>query len=273
VESSKQDRRIDALEEFIGVASAMAGGLVGGTIGLVAAGPAGALAGGPAGTAVAFSLRKVATELRQRFLSPRERVRIGTVFSYAIEKIERNLAGGLEIRDDGFFPEETLIRTPADEIYEGVLIAAQREYEEKKLKFYGNLVANIPFQKTVDRGRANFLIRIAERLSYRQLCLLYILLAKNEYALRQNDYVAGGLGIGAEPLVNLLQEMYELSQLGLVYLRSTGTPAVQASIPGVESIAPGRMFVMGGGATLANLMELWDLDPSDLADIARYMRN
>ena len=46
-------------------------------------------------------------------------------------------------------------RSFADEIIEGVLLAAQREYQEKKLPLYGNLLTNIAFRSDIDRVTAN----------------------------------------------------------------------------------------------------------------------
>jgi hypothetical protein len=47
-----------------------------------------------------------------------------------------------------------------------VLLAAQREHEERKLRFMGNLIANLAFHPEIDRGYANYLIRLAEKLSF-----------------------------------------------------------------------------------------------------------
>lgn len=51
-------------------------------------------------------------------------------------------------------------------------MASQREYEERKLALYGELLASIAFRRDISRAHANYMIREVERLSYRQLCFL-----------------------------------------------------------------------------------------------------
>ena len=66
------------------------------------------------------------------------------------------------------------IVSPAVEIAEGMLLAARNEYEEKKLPFFGNLLANIAFDPTIDREQANLLIKIGENVTFRQMCILSV---------------------------------------------------------------------------------------------------
>jgi hypothetical protein len=63
-------------------------------------------------------------------------------------------------------------RSSAEELLEGVILAAQRESQERKVRFYGYLYSNLVFDPTVDRAHGNYLIRLLDRLSYRQVCLL-----------------------------------------------------------------------------------------------------
>jgi len=53
-----------------------------------------------------------------------------------------------------------------------VIRKAQEEYEERKVRYQGILLGNLPFYQDVDRAQANLLVRLAFELSYRQLCLL-----------------------------------------------------------------------------------------------------
>ena len=80
---------------------------------------------------------------------------------------------------DGFFEPDITDRSPADEIAEAVLIAAQREHEEQKLPYIANLLAFVAFESRIDRGMANYLIKLASFLTYRQLCILE--LARNPF--------------------------------------------------------------------------------------------
>ena len=121
--------------------------------------------------ALSVVIRRLAGEMRNRALGPREVERIGAAIGYALVDINKRLVAGEVPRRDGFFeiPTDNVDRSAADEIYEAVLIAAQGEYEERKLALYGRLLASVAFRDGISRAHANYLIRIAEELSYRQI--------------------------------------------------------------------------------------------------------
>jgi hypothetical protein len=50
--------------------------------------------------------------------------------------------------------------------------AAADQHEERKVPFLGAFWANLAFRADVSRGYANFLLHLAERLTWRQLVLL-----------------------------------------------------------------------------------------------------
>jgi len=57
-------------------------------------------------------------------LAPREKTRIGAAFIYATRKAQERLNNSHKIRDDNFFSEQSAERSAAEEIIEGVLLAA-----------------------------------------------------------------------------------------------------------------------------------------------------
>lgn len=242
-----------AVDDLIKIGSEIAGSAAGATIGFFTAGPAGAALGGATGPLLAYTFSRLGAEMRRRQLGPREELRIGATFAFAAERIKQKLANGEQIRQDGFFQKQPNERAAADEILEGILLVAQREHQERKLPFYGNLIANIAFHPEIDRAQANLLIRVAERISYRQICLLALFGSpeKQNLGLRQEDYSKAGK-VGAAR-VGLLQEIYELYSQGM--LNASGVALID--LPGVT---PGKMNVQGTGAMLYNLMELWRID-------------
>ena len=154
------------------------GNLAGSALGFLVAGPVGALAGAAASPVVKHLLA-VASDVIHRHVSTRETKRIGATLTFAAAKIRERLDSGQRPREDGFFADDGQQRAAAEEIAEGVVIAAQREHEEKKLRFYGNLLANLAFVSDIDRPYSHFLLKSAEALSYRQLCLLALFTLKN----------------------------------------------------------------------------------------------
>jgi len=78
------------------------------------------------------------------------------------------------------------------ELLEGVLLAAQREYEERKVRCYGNLYANIAFEPAIDSVTANSLLREADDLSYMQIQLLALVARKDVIPLPRTKLGSGG---------------------------------------------------------------------------------
>lgn len=112
-------------------------------------------------------------DINKKQLSYREKVRTASCAIYTMNRISARIANGDKLREDGFFEREmNSSRAPSEEVFEGTLIAAKNEHEEKKVKFLGNLIANIAFEPSINRSKANFLVKIMERLDYNQLCII-----------------------------------------------------------------------------------------------------
>jgi len=84
--------------------------------------------------------------------------------------MQQRLLGGEIPRQDGFFSQDVTGRSPADEVLEGVLLRAKNESEEKKALFLANIITSVAFDPSISLERANFLIKLAEQLTYRQFC-------------------------------------------------------------------------------------------------------
>ncbi len=156
-------------------------------------------------------------------------------------------------------------------MFEGVVLAAQREAEEKKVRLYGNLLANLAFDQSTSRSQANFLIRLGEDLSYRQLCLLSLFAgntllsdadnssdADNPLGLRERDYSDHVGKVNNPDLLMLLQETYDLYQRGIV---SSGTYVMLSP----ATANPSQISPVGAAWSLYFLMELREVSKDDLA--------
>jgi len=253
----------EAIDEVIATTGDVVGGTVAAIIGMLVAGPPGAIGGAVGGPVISRSLQRVAHEVKHRLLGPREEIRIDATLRVAATRIKDNFASGQALRDDDFFQGDTRERSAADEIFEGVLLAAQREYEERKVPLHGRLLANIAFHEDVSRAQANQLIRLSERLSYRQLCLLSLFGQKHLYPLRQQSWrgIHGGL---TAALVSVLQDVYELSAQYMVV-----NPGI--ALIDIVDVDPGHMTLVGTGILLYNLMELWNIDVVDLQEVAAIL--
>ena len=180
----------DLVEPGFDIAGNSAGSAVGAIAGGTIAGPPGIIVGAVGGALLSTAFSKAGKEIKERFLSKREIERIGAVAIFAINKINENFHDGQLLRDDGFFSQESKFKqSAADEILEKTLLAAQRETEENKIRYLGNLYGNISFHSEVGKIEANRLIRIAQDLSFNQMCILaFINEVENHYSENETNF-------------------------------------------------------------------------------------
>jgi hypothetical protein len=242
------------------------GGAAGGFIGFSATGPLGAAAAGAAGVVATKALIRIYHEVEGRLLSKREKARIETIKDCAIRKFEEKSAKGMIPRRDGFFEDPAINLTAcveipvgklpaAEEIYEGILLAAQREHEEKKVQFLANLLVNFAFYPIVDKSMANLLIKLGKAITYRQMCIISIFGRTNEFELRKENY--RGLEEIKFTVISLLEEIADLWKQEILTSSAPG-------LKGMTSINPSKMMLQGMGTLLYELMELQEIDKADI---------
>ena len=157
-----------AAKRVLEAGAELTGGVSGAVVGLLIGGPAGAVGGAIAGPALVSGLKEVA----RRYLSHREEARIGGAYLAAASGVQERLEAGQEVRSDGFFTSDNGDRSDGEEIIEGVLLAAQREHQERKVQYLGYLLANVSFESTINAYLANWAIETARELTWAQLVLL-----------------------------------------------------------------------------------------------------
>jgi hypothetical protein len=209
------------------------------------------------------TLVRTADDFAHRALSDWERGRTAAVVLAGVSRLDENLKAGLEVRRDDFFAATRQRRATADEAVEAVLLVAQREHEEAKLPFLGNLLANVGFREGIDRAQVNALVRLAAGLSYRQLGLLAVFSHTERLELRTTDY--NGQGRVPFASVAVLQEVFELVKMSLVF-QTNGDPIT------LRDLTPGRMTVAGMGAMLFKLMNLSGIAPDEIDALAAMLR-
>lgn len=186
MEQRDDDQRGDdgGFRRIVEAGAEIAGATSGVVTGLALAGPAGAFAGAAAGPAVALVMKDVI----RRVLSRREEKRVGGVFLAASSAYEELIANGATLRRDGFFEAQAGDRSSAEEVFEGVLLAAKAEHQERKIPYLGHLMANIAFDETLDPSLANWAILTAEDLTWTQFLLLSAIGREGQFVLPEGDY-------------------------------------------------------------------------------------
>jgi hypothetical protein len=236
----------------------VASALIGAGVGTLA-GPAGTYVGAIAAPLVRHALVRLVYEIQRRQLGPREEHRVATALTVAAEHIQARLDQGAQPRDDGFFEPGPDDRSAAEEIAEAVVRSARDDPQEKKLPYYGRLLANLAFDTTIDSATAHMLIRKADGLTYRQLCLLAI-------GVRQIDTTQVMLASSPENRIMTIQGLVEEMSI----LREQGFFQQDGHLIGRQ------MWNVGEPSPLAEnlyrLMSLDSLDAQDVADAAAQVR-
>ena len=243
---------------------------------LLGEGPEAKAIGGLASKGIEIVLRDVGTDISSRQLGPREEIRVGAALIIAAAEIKRRQKNGELLRDDGFFDKNQGGRSDAGEVLESVLLKAQREPEEKKIRHLGLLYSSIPFDSDISLPYAHQLIKVAEQLTYRQLCILKLCDVKDNYNLRDEDY--RDQNVDRKDLNQILYECAELDNKQ--YINSRGKADLHgrefadfgATIDGLTRAIPSCMTLQGIGADLYNLKKLSLIPDEDIDPIAEQLK-
>lgn len=182
---------------------------------LTAMGPEAAYIGAAAGPIVAG----VAHDLANRIMSRKEEHRLGAVMIFAMESMKQIQDSGGQIRNDGFWSSSNGFSSPGEEVVEAVLIAAQREPQERKLEYLGCLLAHIAYDDQISVETAVWMINTAERLTWTQYCLISMIGRKAQFDL---GGIEVGQGIGSWKGWAVHEELKAMGPFGLSIM---GAPA------------------------------------------------
>ena len=243
---------------------------------LLGEGPEAKAIGGLASKGIEIVLRDVGTDISSRQLGPREEIRVGAALIIATAEIKRRQKNGELLRDDGFFDKNQGGRSDAGEVLESVLLKAQREPEEKKIRHLGLLYSSIPFDSEISLPYAHQLIKVAEQLTYRQLCILKLCDVKDNYNLRDEDY--RDQNVDRKDLNQILYECAELDNKEYINFGGEANFHIGehmdygATIHRLTRAKPSLMSLQGIGADLYNLMRLCLIPDADIAPIAEQLK-
>jgi hypothetical protein len=259
---------VSEASEVIEILSGVGGALSGAASSLVA----GSFVRGTAGVLVARVLRRAAIQVQGWVLASRERRRVSQAAAAAAGAIAEYRSHGGSVRTDGFFGEtgdET--ESPADELLEGVLRTAAEEWEGRKVPYYGRLFAGVSFDSSVAPAEASYLLRLADRLTYRQVELLAFWERIGNPERRFGQAAVVDLTIhagepGQTPGESVVAEMDELGAANLLGVSTNSgvarAGALWTSSGGFAGVEANKVRPTGLGRTLHRLMEL-DRIPDD----------
>ncbi len=117
-------------------------------------------------------LRGLADDLAAGALPPREAGRAGAALAFAVEHGITLRGRNRRVRDDDFFTEQAGGRLDARAVGDGVLLAARRSTDVRRVRHLGCLLAEVVVSPDVDAALAERTLRTVDPLSWRQLALL-----------------------------------------------------------------------------------------------------
>ena len=127
----------------------------------------------------------------------------------------------------------------------------------------GHMLAGVAFDSTISVEMAHQISKIAEQLTYRQLCILKLCANNSAFALKEGDYRKHGSF--SKELYQVLYECLDLYTRG--FISFGGSVAF-----GPTDVKPSDMKIQGLGADLYNLMQLWAIPNEDLILISRILK-
>lgn len=263
--SKNKDVIIDLVETGAEISGSIAGSVIGGLL----AGPPGMIIGGATGPLLSKALKQVGNEIQQRLISPWEEIRIGAALTFALNKLNENQKSGMQIRTD-IFEAKDHQRSDSTEIFEGIIINAQKEYEERKIKFLGCLFANICTNPNISKEHASQLIKTLSNSSYRQLCIMQYFQTKkaNGFSstpikdLSKNDSNTKFIKKG-----DLIIEIRDLHQKGLLTILSRINLIDDNSSP----IELDDINVSDSGILFCEMLSLSEISKEDVDQIREFI--
>ncbi|WP_417224347.1 hypothetical protein [Amphritea sp.] len=246
----------DKPKQLIQRGSEIAGAAVGGAIGFLAGGPVGA----GAGAALGISCTHALTDVANRYLSPREEVRIGGVAAIALDELKVRIDRGQPLRDDGFFESKGTDRPSSEEVFEGVLLKAKNTHEEKKLVHLGKLFSNISFESSCSVEEANQLVELAESLTYTHFRILALARRCDQFRTRQEKVKPGTEVTWAH--LSLIQQAMQLIRLGMMKDR-------QHFLLSETEIVPSQMYLTYEGQRFYDLLSLSNISDDEIEWVAQ----
>lgn len=207
-----------------------------------------------------------ANDIKERSMSKSEQRKVEKVFNSSFSKINEKIEQGQNLRSDDFYKAFENDRSAAEELLEGTIFAAQRENEEKKLKYTSNLYANINFDENISRSTANQLVKLSSNISYRQLIILSVIGRSSSKLIDLQFRNEEFKGFSRSEDFSIAVDVFELYRMSLINSSKV--------ILDANSFNPSMLILSGVGELLYNNMELADMEiTDDYEEIIEFLSN
>ncbi|PNH82959.1 hypothetical protein CXZ05_13600 [Arthrobacter sp. AFG20] len=187
---------------------------------------------------------------------------------FAMESMKQIQDDGGRVRNDGFWSSSKGFPSPGEEVVEAVLIAAQREPQERKLEYLGCLLAQIAYHDEIPLETAVWMINTAERLTWTQYSLISMIGRKEEFDL---GGIEVGQGINSWKGWAVHEELRAMGPFGLSIM---GAPAKKTPRLGLGLFNMDLAdFELGnGGQLLFNFLGVGDIPVDEIEELIEALR-
>lgn len=220
---------------------------------------------GIGGKALEIGIRMLGNEISERMIGPREKIRAGAAFAFALVDIHQRTKNGEKVREDGFFDKDITGRSKNEEILENVILKCQREPEEKKIRYIPKVYVNTVFEQEISADLSHKIIKSAEQLTYQQLCILSMVGRRESTEEFPTTFQ---VDFSLE-LSKLLHDCFELVTNG--YIQGGLSLTFSGQLPRYETLNPHTMHLENIGIAIFNLMNLHDIPDDDIEPIAKLL--
>jgi hypothetical protein len=186
--------------------------------------------GGGTGIATGAVTEVLSAVFIGRHLSKLEERRVDLVLQSAKKKLETYETLNYPTKAPGFFLDDEGYSSDEAEVFEAVLKAAVDDQEQRKAPLLGFLLASIARGRNaskIERSDANRLISMVRTLSYRQLCLISIVVSDRRANNENRFHIRYDPNGNEVPLSSLMAfaELRDLQTLGYVGISGGGADA------------------------------------------------
>jgi len=241
-------------------AAQLAAELVGSGTGALVGSSGGALSaiiGAMAGT----TITSVGREVVARVITTKQEARVGAVFVQAGAAIMAAEIEGRSVRDDGFWKGD---HSAGYEFAEGVMHVAMESFEERKIPYLGNLLANVATNPEIDPNTANGAIALSERLSWLDYKLLGILRRGDDFPMPSKE-----LGFGNSWSTWAVKDAFRalIDESNLIhYPRKVGDRGQP-----LRDLSLSAATATSGGELVGTLLQVEDIPSTDLRPVFKTL--
>ncbi len=215
------------------------------------------------GAAIGDVISDNANDFSQRFLSEKEKDNISLTEIFSIAKIVENQKEGHQISHELF---ETNKSGNAYELYNGILVTAKNNYEDKKLEILGRFYGNSIFQKDLEPHLIHFLLSTLQSLNFKQICILALVGQHEKYFTSLTELEE----------LKKRDNWYELfliqNELSNMILNGLLIPHNDAMLTHINSRHLNKTRLSTVGEMLYTICELQIIDEEDLDDIINFFK-